>query len=127
MAAAKTVFIIADSSCVLGIGRRSGKCPFCSRRYRSGIGARGCRGAGAGGIAGKSELPLHVMAVYSSVPGASKEIIEAGLSGMVSCDALQVEETTMPPSAALFRKDTESLSLRALGLSRLDALPAAEP
>ncbi len=74
------------------------------------------------GSSGKSDLPLHMMSVYASVPRASKERIEAGLSGLVSYNALQVEGKTMPPSAACFRRDVESLSLRALGLSRLDAL-----
>ena len=41
--------------------------------------------------AGKSDLPLYMMSVYAGVPRASKGTIEAGLSGLVSYNVLQVE------------------------------------
>jgi N-acetylglucosamine kinase-like BadF-type ATPase len=91
----KTVFIIADSSGrILGMGKGG---PVNALFVPEGIAVESVRDAARGGLgqagfeAMAADTPLHLRAVYASVPGASREIIESGLSGLVLYDALKVE------------------------------------
>jgi len=90
----KTVFIIADSSGrILGMGKGG---PVNALFVPEDTAVESVRSAAKGGLeqAGFEEMadgPLHLGAVYASVPGASRGIIEAGLSGLGSYDALKVE------------------------------------
>lgn len=90
----KTVFVIADNpGRVLGIGKGGPVnalfAPECTAIESVQSAAKGA--LERAGLSGKADAPVHVRAVYASVPGASREIIEAGLSGLVAYDILRVE------------------------------------
>lgn len=90
----KTVLVIADScGQVLGIGKGG---PVNALFVPDSTAIESVQNAAKGameraGLSDEADAPVHVRAVYASVPGASREIIEAGLSGLVAYDVLQVE------------------------------------